>query len=200
MSLFRLLARPSLPCLPSTSCLKSNLLDNVLPGFIQIRTATKRGGGSSKNGRNSIGKRLGVKKYGGQAVLSGNILVRQRGSTFHPGQHVASGRDHTLFALVPGFVQYYKGIVNGKERKLVGITTGSRDEQLPRREEVEGRSRYFAGVDLAREKGSWENGEESEEVDRLSAMSEEEIDALIREAVGRDMEGNVVEPESTLRV
>ncbi|KAL8287068.1 hypothetical protein RQP46_004074 [Phenoliferia psychrophenolica] len=163
---------------------------------MQVRTATKRGGGSSKNGRNSIGKRLGVKKYGGQAVLSGNILVRQRGSTFHPGQHVAAGRDHTLFALVPGFVQYYKGIVNGKERKLVGITTHSRDESLPRQEDALGRSRFFGAVDLAREKGVWEiDGDEAGGAERFDTMSEEEIEALIAQAVGRDLKGNVVESE-----
>jgi large subunit ribosomal protein L27 len=77
--------------------------------------------------------------------------VRQRGTSWHPGQHVARGRDHTLFALVPGFVTYYRGTTpgtSGKERKLVGIVPTSRDERLPRDESTLGRSRYFGGVDL----------------------------------------------------
>lgn len=83
--------------------------------------------------------------------------MRQRGSTFHAGQHVASGRDHTLFALVPGYVQYYTSLFNGKERKLVGITTNHRDELLPRDESMHGRSRFFGQVDLNRERGDWED-------------------------------------------
>jgi large subunit ribosomal protein L27 len=66
--------------------------------------AHKKAGGSSRNGRDSIGKRLGLKKYGGQVVRSGNILVRQRGSTYHPGENVGQGKDYTLFALTDGVV------------------------------------------------------------------------------------------------
>ncbi|GAA5998215.1 mitochondrial 54S ribosomal protein bL27m MRP7 [Rhodotorula paludigena] len=143
-----LLSRPVLPALPSASALTSTLFDATLPGLMQVRTATKRGGGSSKNGRNSIGKRLGIKKYGGQEVLAGNILVRQRGTTWHAGQHVGRGRDHTLFALVPGFVTYYRDVVRGKERKLIGVVPTSPDERLPRNEAALGRSRYFGGVNL----------------------------------------------------
>ena len=62
--------------------------------------ATKKAGGSSRNGRDSAGRRLGVKKFGGQIVISGNILVRQRGTKFHPGSNVGIGKDHTLFALL----------------------------------------------------------------------------------------------------
>jgi large subunit ribosomal protein L27 len=68
--------------------------------------ATKKGGGSSKNGRDSIGRRLGLKKFGGETVKAGNILVRQRGTKFHPGLHVGMGRDHTLFALKDGVVEF----------------------------------------------------------------------------------------------
>lgn len=68
--------------------------------------AHKKSGGSSRNGRDSHSKRLGVKKYGGEHVLAGNILVRQRGTTFHPGVNVGLGRDHTLFATVTGSVKY----------------------------------------------------------------------------------------------
>ena len=68
--------------------------------------AHKKSGGSSRNGRDSESKRLGVKRYGGQAVLAGNILVRQRGTKFYPGTGVGIGRDHTLFALVTGAVKF----------------------------------------------------------------------------------------------
>jgi len=70
--------------------------------------AHKKGAGSSRNGRESESKRLGVKLYGGQLVKAGNILVRQRGTTHHPGENVGMGRDHTLFALIPGTVKFTK--------------------------------------------------------------------------------------------
>jgi large subunit ribosomal protein L27 len=70
--------------------------------------ATKKAGGSTRNGRDSKPKYLGVKRYGGQVVRAGEILVRQRGTRFHPGQNVGLGRDHTLFALVEGMVVFMK--------------------------------------------------------------------------------------------
>jgi large subunit ribosomal protein L27 len=70
--------------------------------------AHKKAGGSSRNGRDSNSKRLGVKKYGGQAVIAGNILVRQRGTKIRPGENVGCGRDYTLFALADGKVEYFK--------------------------------------------------------------------------------------------
>ena len=70
--------------------------------------ATKKAGGSSRNGRDSDGQRLGVKKFGGEHVLSGNILVRQRGTKFHAGSNVGMGKDHTLFATIEGRVQFSK--------------------------------------------------------------------------------------------
>ena len=70
--------------------------------------AHKKAGGSSRNGRDSETKRLGVKRYGGQEVLAGEILVRQRGTKFHPGQNVGIGKDHTLFSLVEGKVLFKK--------------------------------------------------------------------------------------------
>jgi large subunit ribosomal protein L27 len=70
--------------------------------------AHKKAGGSSKNGRTSNPKFLGVKRYGGQQVLAGNIIVRQRGTKFHPGKNVGLGRDHTLFALINGVVAFKK--------------------------------------------------------------------------------------------
>ena len=68
--------------------------------------AQKKGGGSTRNGRDSKPKMLGVKAYGGQAVTAGSIIVRQRGTKFHPGDNVGMGRDHTLFALVAGAVTF----------------------------------------------------------------------------------------------
>ena len=68
--------------------------------------AHKKAGGSSRNGRDSAGRRLGVKRFGGQIVRSGNILVRQRGTKFHAGENVGMGRDHTLFALIDGMVSF----------------------------------------------------------------------------------------------
>jgi len=70
--------------------------------------ATKKAGGSSKNGRDSAGRRLDVKKYGGEHVIAGNILIRQRGTKYYPGENVGIGRDHTLFALVEGKVLFKK--------------------------------------------------------------------------------------------
>ncbi|SVC91340.1 uncharacterized protein METZ01_LOCUS344194, partial [marine metagenome] len=70
--------------------------------------ATKKAGGSSRNGRDSIGRRLGVKKFGGENVLAGNIIVRQRGTKFHPGNNVGIGKDHTIFATKNGKVAFKK--------------------------------------------------------------------------------------------
>jgi large subunit ribosomal protein L27 len=81
--------------------------------------AHKKAGGSTRNGRDSVSKRLGVKRYGGQIVKAGNILVRQRGTRFHPGENVGCGKDHTLFAKVDGKVVFRtKGI---KNRKFISI-------------------------------------------------------------------------------
>jgi large subunit ribosomal protein L27 len=80
--------------------------------------AHKKGAGSSNNGRESHSKRLGVKIYGGQDIIAGNIIVRQRGTAHHPGANVGMGKDHTLFALVDGVVQFRKGI---KNRSFVSV-------------------------------------------------------------------------------
>ena len=80
--------------------------------------AHKKAGGSSKNGRDSESKRLGVKIYGGQSVKAGNIIVRQRGTKFHPGINVGCGKDHTLFALKDGRVKFSKGF---KKRKFISV-------------------------------------------------------------------------------
>lgn len=83
--------------------------------------ATKKAGGSSKNGRDSAGRRLGVKKFGGEHVIPGNIIVRQRGTKFYPGENVGIGKDHTLFAKCNGKVYFNK---KGKKLKqFVSIET-----------------------------------------------------------------------------
>ena len=74
--------------------------------------ATKKAGGSSRNGRDSKGRRLGVKKYGSQNVLPGNIIVRQRGTKVHPGQNVGIGKDHSIFSLIKGKVKFKKSKLN----------------------------------------------------------------------------------------
>jgi large subunit ribosomal protein L27 len=71
--------------------------------------AHKKAGGSSRNGRDSAGKRLGVKKFGGEIVLPGNVILRQRGTQWHPGSNVGMGRDHTIFAVAEGQVQFKSG-------------------------------------------------------------------------------------------
>ena len=71
--------------------------------------AHKKAGGSSRNGRDSAGRRLGVKKFGGEVAIPGNILVRQRGTKFYPGRNVGIGKDHTLFALTEGRVAFHNG-------------------------------------------------------------------------------------------
>jgi len=80
--------------------------------------AHKKGGGSTRNGRDSNAQRLGVKRYGGERVLAGNILIRQRGTKFHPGANVGMGSDDTLFALVDGQVQFGR---KDKKRKNVSV-------------------------------------------------------------------------------
>lgn len=70
--------------------------------------ATKKAGGSSRNGRDSDGQRLGVKRFGGEAVIPGNIIVRQRGTKFHPGKNVGIGKDHTIYSVVAGNVQFVR--------------------------------------------------------------------------------------------
>jgi len=80
--------------------------------------AHKKAGGSSRNGRDSAGRRLGVKKFGGEAVVGGNIIVRQRGTKVYPGANVGMGKDHTLFALAEGRVRFHQGKLG---RKYVSV-------------------------------------------------------------------------------
>lgn len=83
--------------------------------------AHKKAGGSTRNGRDSESKRLGVKRFGGESVLAGNIIVRQRGTCFHPGDNIGIGKDHTLFALADGKVQF--DVKGPKNRKFVSIVS-----------------------------------------------------------------------------
>lgn len=80
--------------------------------------ATKKAGGSSKNGRDSIGRRLGVKKFGGEFVIPGNIIIRQRGTQYWPGENVDMGKDHTIFAIVEGQVKF---TTRAKDRVFVSV-------------------------------------------------------------------------------
>ena len=80
--------------------------------------AHKKAGGSSRNGRDSAGRRLGVKKFGGEGVVSGNIIVRQRGTKWWPGNNVGIGKDHTIFATSDGKVKFHKGL---KGRTFISI-------------------------------------------------------------------------------
>lgn len=83
--------------------------------------AHKKGGGSSRNGRESASKRLGVKIFGGQEVISGNIIVRQRGTKFRAGENVGVGKDHTLYATADGVVKFTDRTFNQKTRKVVHV-------------------------------------------------------------------------------
>ena len=84
--------------------------------------AHKKGQGSTQNNRDSAGRRLGVKKYGGEKVKAGNIIIRQRGTKIHPGNNIGMGKDHTLYALVDGIVQFER---KDKKRKQVSIIAAS---------------------------------------------------------------------------
>lgn len=86
--------------------------------------AHKKAGGSSRNGRDSDGRRLGVKKFGGEAVISGNIIIRQRGTKWHPGRNVGMGKDHTLFALVDGVAEFKAS----RGRSSVSVVTAAAAE------------------------------------------------------------------------
>ncbi len=90
--------------------------------------AHKKAGGSSRNGRDTAGRRLGVKLFGGQDVVAGNIIVRQRGTKFHPGTNVGIGRDHTLFALKDGKVRFRR---RAGERVFVAIETPAQAPAAP---------------------------------------------------------------------
>eukprot|EP00246_Nothoceros_aenigmaticus_P010034 TRINITY_DN2632_c0_g2_i1.p1 TRINITY_DN2632_c0_g2~~TRINITY_DN2632_c0_g2_i1.p1 ORF type:complete len:157 (-),score=14.39 TRINITY_DN2632_c0_g2_i1:146-616(-) len=116
-SLSKLLSHLSL----SPSLLRHTVCQDALGGeagalnLVSKRWATKKAGGSTQNGRDSLPKYLGVKKFGGQRVIPGNIIVRQRGTRFHPGDFVGMGKDHTLFALSVGQVRFAKNKLTGRK-------------------------------------------------------------------------------------
>lgn len=115
--------------MPSAALARSSLRATDLPAFtfgaaVQTRNSAKRGGGTTKNNRNSAGRRLGVKRAGSTAVIPGNIIVRQRGTEWHPGEHVHMGRDHTLHAAVPGFVRFYKPLPRGPPKPAMPSMNG----------------------------------------------------------------------------
>ncbi len=83
--------------------------------------AHKKAGGSSRNGRDSAGRRLGVKKFGGEQVIAGNILIRQRGTKYYPGKNVGLGKDHTIFSLIDGVVEFKKT----KERTFISVAANA---------------------------------------------------------------------------
>ncbi|RUP45569.1 ribosomal L27 protein-domain-containing protein [Jimgerdemannia flammicorona] len=119
------------------------------PAVMQVRWATKRSGGSTRNGRDSAGRRLGVKQFGGQEVVPGNIIVRQRGTKFHPGENVGIGKDHTIYALEPGYVQFYRDPAQPK-RRFIGVVL-DREDTLPFSPD-QPRRRRFNLIDLV----AWE--------------------------------------------
>ncbi len=92
---------------------------SYLPWTVQLRSATKKAGGSSSNGRDSMGRRLGVKRFGGQGVTAGTIIIRQRGLKFRPGDGVGQGKDHTLYALRDGRVRFAWN--KQRKRQVVGV-------------------------------------------------------------------------------
>jgi len=99
--------------------------------YQSVRHATKKAGGSTKNGRDSPGQRLGVKKFGGEAVLAGNIIIRQRGATTHAGAQTKMGKDFTIFAVRPGFVKFTLDKVKNKNTVSV-MDTPPANVPLPR--------------------------------------------------------------------
>jgi large subunit ribosomal protein L27 len=90
--------------------------------------AHKKAGGSSRNGRDSPGQRFGVKRFGGQFVRAGNIIVRQKGTTIHPGENVGMGRDYSLFALIDGLVKFERKDRNRKKVTIVPLPQAAAEE------------------------------------------------------------------------
>ncbi|KAJ2451531.1 54S ribosomal protein L2 mitochondrial [Coemansia sp. RSA 2424] len=117
--------------------------------YQQLRFATKKAGGSSRNGRDSIGRRLGMKKQQDEYVIPGNIIVRQRGTKFHPGENVGMGKDHTLFALQPGYVKVYTDSRVREGRRHIAVAQHKEDNAFPR-DPHEKRVRGFFLVDRTR--------------------------------------------------
>eukprot|EP00903_Cladosiphon_okamuranus_P008032 g7748.t1 len=119
------------------------------PTSVATRCASKAAGGSSTNGRNSRGRRLGVKKFGGEKVVAGNIIIRQRGTQFYPGNGVGMGKDHTLYARYPGFVVFSRSAFT--KRRTVSVMKAKIDveavaEMLAEEQAREARARAASGI------------------------------------------------------
>jgi len=110
-------------------------INEVCSNLQSIRFATKKAGGSSKNGRDSAGRRLGVKKYGGEYVAPGHIIIRQRGQKYHHGDNTMMGRDHTIFSVVEGWVKFTYNPI----KKYQVVSVALENPNIPRkiREPVE---------------------------------------------------------------
>lgn len=113
----RVLVRPGL-----------NSINEVCNNLQSVRFATKKAGGSVKNGRDTIGKRLGVKKFGGEHVIPGNIIIRQRGQKYHYGENTFMGRDHTIHAKIEGYVKF----TYNKIRKYQVVSVIVENPNIPR--------------------------------------------------------------------
>ncbi|RKP36922.1 ribosomal L27 protein-domain-containing protein, partial [Dimargaris cristalligena] len=113
-----------------------------------VRWATKKSGGTTKNNRDSPGQHLGIKKFGDEHVIPGNIIIRQRGTRFHPGENVGMGRDHTLYAKIDGYVKFYRqrGGKYNKERRFIAVAY-DKDATFPRDPDAP-RDRRFKLVDV----------------------------------------------------
>ncbi|KAG5208108.1 54S ribosomal protein L2 mitochondrial [Trichophyton interdigitale] len=130
----------SRPHLQVSRALTSSLLQSrlrpqplsIISQLGQVRYAShnSQGSGANKHAKNSPGRRLGAKKTGGQAVVTGNIIFRQRGTKWFPGENVGMGRDHTIFALEKGYVQYYRDPERHPKRKYIGVVF-NKDDRLP---------------------------------------------------------------------
>ncbi|PVV02748.1 hypothetical protein BB560_002790 [Smittium megazygosporum] len=126
---------------------------------MQKRFATKRSGGSTKNGRDSAGRRLGAKKAQDEYVIPGNIIMRQRGTKFHPGENaknlfdflnVGLGKDHTIYALAPGYVRFHKQMFGNKEKRMISVALKKDDYNFPRNADLP-RQRGFFLIDYTKE-------------------------------------------------
>ena len=130
-----LYAKPSVPS--SQALFPTFITSHWLNGF-QVRFATKKAGGSTNNNKDSAGKRLGVKIFGSNTAKPGNIIIRQRGTQFHPGFNVGMGRDHTIFALIPGIVRFYRRrLRNGRIRRYVGVEPFQEDQEKAEKAKAE---------------------------------------------------------------
>lgn len=110
-------------------------INNLCSSLQSIRLATKKAGGSSRNGRDSAGKRLGVKKFGGEVVTPGHIIIRQRGQKYHHGENTKMGRDHTIYSVLNGYVKFTYNPI--KKHQVVSVVVENPNTPKMVREVVE---------------------------------------------------------------